>query len=389
MRKNDSGDVDRGRARGYDATMKYRLVAVLCLCVTFGLSAESAQWEFRFAPRFWGATVAGRYMLSPPTIEGVETSVTGLLSSAYEGAGYYRNPDGSFYSVPQHGSQVAAVGFARYDLVWQIGLQQGILPRYEVTADRAVTFVTYQGQFNHPFSDEEKLFFASPRPETEGSLRGSVIGGLAYSVVTTDEVTRARRGVAAELAVEWGPAFLHNRVLAIADYNRSTLSAHGYLPIYRAEPDGDRNRFSAYLAGYGAIDWATGPHIPLAVRRSVGGRSPRPGPGGSVRGYGAGRFDATLKVIGNAEIRLHLPAIVVPQVIPGFVLYTDAGYYLDTERTSPVDEENAGVILSSGAGFFLDLFGVEFVFYTNYLWTQGDVTGKRWVPFSLGFGFHF
>lgn len=370
--------------------MKYRLAVVLLVTITLAGVAQTGRWEFRSGPRFWGATVAGRYMFSPPTVEGVETSVTGLLSSAYESVGYYRNPDGSFFRVPEDGTDEARVGYTRFDLVWQVGIQQGILPRHDVTADRAVAFLIYQGQFNHPFADEEGLFFESTRPETEGSLRGSVIGGLAYSVVTTNEITRARRGLTAELALEWGPPFLHNEVLAIADYRRSTLSLRGYLPIYHAEPIEGRNRFSAYLAGYGAVDWATGPSIPLAIRQSVGGRAPRSAPGGSVRGYGGGRFDSTFKAIGNVETRLHLPAIVVPHVIPGFVLYTDAGYYLDTERTSPVDEENAGLLLSSGAGFFMDLFGsAELVFYTNYLWTEGDVSATRWVPFSLGFGFHF
>lgn len=391
MRKNDSGDdIDPQRCRRYDSAMKYRLVAALLVSVAFTGVAQNGQWEFRSGPRFWGATIAGRYMFSPPTVEGVETSITGLLSSAYESVGYYRNPDGSFFRVPEDGTDEAAVGYNRFDLVWQVGIQQGVLPRHDVTADRAVAFLIYQGQFNHPFTEEERLFFASPRPETEGNLRGSVIGGLAYSVVTTDEITRARRGLSAELAIEWGPPFLHNTVLAVADYNRSTLSLRGYLPVFAADPVEGRNRFSAYLAGYGAIDWATGPDIPLAVRQSIGGRAPRSAPGGSVRGYGGGRFDSTVKAIGNVEVRLHLPAIVVPEVIPGLVLYTDAGYYLDTERVSPVEEENSGMLLSSGAGFFLDLFAsAELVFYTNYLWTKGDVSAKRWVPFSLGFGFHF
>ncbi len=377
--------------------MRYRLVVVLLVSVTLAGVAQNAQWELRSGPRFWGATVAGRYMLSPPTVEGVETSITGLLSSAYESVGYYRNPDGSFFRVLEDGTDETdrgRVGYSRFDLVWQVGIQQGILPRHDVTADRAVAFLIYQGQFNHPFAgseeESERLFFASSRPETAGSLRGSIIGGLAYSVVTTNEITRARRGLTAEVALEWGPPFLHNEVLAVADYSRSTLSLRGYLPVFAAQPTEGRNRFSAYLAAYGAVDWASGPSIPLAVRQSIGGRGPRSAPGGSVRGYRGGHFDSTVKAIGNVEARMHLPAIVVPQVVPGLVLYTDAGYYLDTERISPVDDENAGVLLSSGAGFFLDLFGsAELVFYTNYLWTEGDVSGSRWVPFSLGFGFHF
>ncbi|MFW5690133.1 MAG: BamA/TamA family outer membrane protein, partial [Spirochaetota bacterium] len=207
---------------------------------------------------------------------------------------------------------------------------------------------------------------------------------------TTDEITRARNGLGGEFAIEWGPSFLHNQLLSSSDYTRLTLSARGYLPLYEVEPAEGMNVFSSYLAGFGSVDWATGPEIPLSVRQTTGGRSIRSAPGGSVRGYASGRFDATLKAIGNVEIRNNLPAIVWPGLVPGIVLYTDTGYYLDTLATSPVADEHSGFLLSSGAGVSLELFGVaSFVFYTNYLWTATSVDGERWIPFSLGFGYHY
>ena len=278
----------------------------------------------------------------------------------------------------------------RVDLVWQLGVQQGILPRADVTADKLVTFLIYQGQLNHPFRDDDSAFFMSGRPEVEGSLRGSIIGGLAYSDVVTDQVTRQRQGFLAETTFEWGPPFLHNQVQSVADYTRATVSARGYIPLYQVPPRDDSNRFSAYLGTYAAIDWANGPEIPLAIRQSVGGRSMRYAPGGAVRGYDPGRFDSTFKAIGNVEARMHLPAIIIPQIIPGFVVYTDGGYFADAEQVSPIDAQNTGFLLSSGIGLFLDLFSAfEVVFYTNYLWTEPDVAGRQWVPFTIGFGFHF
>jgi hypothetical protein len=370
--------------------MKRFCVTVVLVALAVSLPAQSDQWEFRFGPRFWGAVFAGRYMLEPPAVDDVETSITGLISPAYERVGYYRAADGSLFTVPEDGSDRTVTGFNRFDLVWQLGIQQGILPRDDVTADAAVAFLLYRGQYDLPFRDDEQLFFASGLPETGGSLRGSVVGGLAYSRILTDDVTRLRRGFTAELALEWGPAFLHNQLLGHADYNRSTLSARGYLPLYEAEPAGGRNVFSAYLAGSAVVDWASGPHIPQIIRATTGGRSVRSATGGSVRGYGSGRFDATLKAIVNAEVRMNLPAVVIPQIVPGLVVYTDGGYFLDAEATSPTVAENNGVLISSGAGFFLDLFdAAQLVFYTNYLWTQTDVEGGRWVPFSLGFGFHY
>ncbi len=360
------------------------------LVVNLATYAQPDQWEFRFGPRFWGATAAGRYMIDPPSVEGVETSITALLSAAYETVGYYRAPDGSLFTVPAGGPNAEATAFNRFDMLWQVGVQQGILPRVESANDAAVAFLLYRGQYDLPFRDDSQLFFTSGLPEADGSLRGSFVGGLAYSLTIVDAVTRVKQGIAGELALEWGPSFLHNQILGLADYNRTTLSARGFVPLYEAPARDGRNVFSSYLAAFGVLDWATGPEIPQIIRQSTGGRSLRSAPGGSVRGYGSGRFDSTLKILGNMEIRANLPAIVLPQIVPGLVLYTDVGYFLDEQDVSPQSEERSGFLLSSGAGFYLDLFAAaELVFYTNYLWMEPDVEGSRWVPFSLGFGFHY
>lgn len=366
------------------------MFAVLLMLVVFGTHAETEQWQFRYGPRFWGATLAGRYMIEPPTLEDVETSITALLSGAYETTGYYRAADGSLFTVPAHGADSSLTAYDRLDLRWELGVQQGIAPRHDSSADLAVGFLLYRGQYDLPFRDDERLFFSSSHPERDGSLRGSVVGGLAYSRVQTDEITRVREGATAELALEWGPPFLHNQVVGIADYNRATLTARSYLPLYAVVPRDGRNLFSSYLAFMGVVDWATGPEIPLVIRATTGGRSVRSAPGGSVRGYASGRFDATVKAVGNFEVRANLPAIVLPQIVPGLLIYTDGGYFFDEQQTSPNERENSGILLSSGLGLFLDLFdAAQFVFYTNYLWTETSVTGDRWVPFSLGFGFHY
>lgn len=370
--------------------MKRICNVVALLLVASALSAQSDQWEFRFGPRFWGATVAGRYILTPPSSDDVETSITALLSPAYESAGYYRAADGSLYTVPEDGEDTQATSFNRFDVVWQLGVQQGILDRGGDDADTAVVFLLYRGQYDLPFRDDQRLFFGSGLPEADSSLRGSIVGGVAYREVTLDDVTRVRRGLAGEFAVEWGPPFLHNQILGQADYNRTTLALRGYLPLYEVAPVDGRNRFSSYLAAFAVADWTTGPQIPQIIRATTGGRSVRSATAGSVRGYRSGRFDATFKTIGNIEARMNLPAIAIPQIVPGLVLYTDGGYFYDAAQTSPVTAENNGFLLSSGAGVSLDLFDAAvLVFYASYLWTETDVAGERWVPFSLGFGFHY
>src|SRR6056297_1258211 len=130
--------------------MKYRIAACVLFLVALSSYAQTEQWEFRFGPRFWGATAAGRYMIEPPTVGGVETSVTALLSAAYERVGYYRAPDGSLFTSPADGPDAEATEFNRFDLIWQAGVQQGILPRIDSTNDAAVAFLLYRGQYDLP-----------------------------------------------------------------------------------------------------------------------------------------------------------------------------------------------------------------------------------------------
>lgn len=370
--------------------MKRLLFTMLLVAVAFSLNADEGRWQFKVGPRIWGVTVGARYFLTPASVDGVETSLTGSLGAAWETLGYYRRPDGSLFTVSDPSGSTDDAYFSNANVGWELGVQQGLLPRSDTTDDRAIAFAIYRGEWDHPFPEPETLFFDSGLDETSGALRGSILAGLAWSTVVTDRITRSRSGTLAEIALEWGPAFLHNELAGTADYTRTTLTARGYLPLLTLDPVDGRNRFSLYLAGAGVVDWATGPRIPFSIRSTTGGRSVRSAPGGSVRGYESGRFDSTLKALANLELRAALPAIVLPGIVPGIVVYTDAGYYLDSAERSPVPGENSGVIASSGIGLSVDLFDAAvFVFYTNYLWTEGDLRTRSWVPFVLGFGFHF
>ena len=370
------------------------LLTVLLIAVLAGLGAEESRFDLSFAPRFWGVTLFGRYSLEPPAVNEVETSIIAGLSGAYETVGYYRAPDGSLFTDGEAGFTADQSYYSQFDLYWQLGIQQGILPRADLSQDQAVAFAYYRGRYDLPFRDDQQLYFSSGLPEVDGGLLGSVHAGLAYSNVTENDVTGAKKGVHAELVLGWGPSFLHNEILGSADFTRTTLSGRGFIPLYERSPNSQKNVFSSYLAMFGAVDWATGQDVPMAVRSSIGTRSERPGTGGSVRGYESGRFDATLKAVGNIEVRANLPSIVLPGklpvLMPGFLVYTDAGYYNDLDGFSPTAVEDTGTLLSSGAGFYLDIRGVaEIIFYTNYLWQPAAVDGENWIPFSLGFGFHY
>jgi len=363
----------------YDADIMKRIfiLSFVLVSILAGVGAEESRFDLSFAPRFWGVSLFGRYSLEPPAANEVETSVITGLSAAYETVGYYRAPDGSLFT---DGDDADQAYYNRFDIEWQVGIQQGILPRADLPEDQAVAFAYYRGRYDLPFGDAPQLYFLSGLPEVDGELLGSVHAGLAYSNVVEDDITGTEKGVHAELVLGWGPSFLHNQVLGSADFTRTTLSGRGFIPLYSADPRGDRNLFSSYLAMFGAVDWATGADVPMAVRSTIGTRSERSGTGGSVRGYESGRFDATLKAVANVEVRANLPSIVLspklPTLIPGILIYTDAGYYNDLDDFSTTTTEEPGTLLSSGAG-------------TNYLWQPAAVDETHWVPFTLGFGFHY
>ncbi len=372
--------------------MKHMTALLALALLATLLPAQESQFDYSVSPRFWGATVGGRYALEPPAPDTVETSIVGYLSGAYESVGYYRAPDFSLFTDGDAGFPAEAANFNRLDTWWQLGIQQGILPRSDVSDDLAVVFAYYRGRYDLPFPDPDNpdLFDSSTLPGADGSLLGSVHAGLAFSNIVDAPIVKTRRGILTELVLQWGPSFLHNSVIGSASFTRTTLSARGFLPIFVLPPRNDKNVFSSYLAAFAALDWATGPDIPMEVRSTFGLRSERAGLGGSVRGFESRRFDATLKAVANVEVRMNLPAIVLPGLIPGLLIYTDAGYFSDLDQLSPVAEEQSGTLFSSGGGFYLDVLDIaEFVFYTNYLWDPASIEGKHWMPFSLGFGFHF
>jgi len=369
--------------------MRRAFLLLVLVALTGIVAAQDGGWQIRFGPRFWGGYLGTRYLLEEPQIEGVESSVTGALSAAYEFVGYQRTATGRLLTIDPTVDD-AITNYARFDLLWQLGVQQGFLPRQDVAEDRAVAFALYRGRYRLPFPESDDRVEDAGLPRVDPLLQGSIVSGIAYSTRNQSLLTRVIEGVTGELSLEWGPAFMHNDILGSSDYSRLSLRGSGFLPLVELPPENGMNRFAVYGAAFVGLDWATGPVIPFSIRSTLGGRTPRSAPGGSIRGYGSGRFDAAFKGLANLELRASLPSIGLPLIIPGVVLFTDAGYYVDTEKLSPLDDENSGLLLSSGVGLSIDFFATaQFVFYTAYTWTETNVRGEQWVPFALGFGFHF
>ena len=178
-----------------------RITALIFLAlISVSICAAQEQFELSPSPRFWGVTLGARYSLEPPAVDAVETSIVGFLSAAYETVGYYRAPDGSLFYVDDAGFAADATNYNRFDSWWQLGIQQGIMPRSDLPEDLAVVFAYYRGRFSLPFPDSAapELFFSSGLPEVDGSLLGSVNAGLAFSNVGEREITRTKSGANAE-----------------------------------------------------------------------------------------------------------------------------------------------------------------------------------------------
>jgi hypothetical protein len=370
--------------------MKRILTLVFTVFIVVGAFADDDRFHFGISPRIFGLAVGAQFALSEPAVADVETSVIGTLSGAYESSSYFRLPDGSLFTSGAGGYSSDDASINRIDLLWEVGIQQGILPGTDGVTDRAAAYALYRGQYDYPFADATSLFANSGLPEADGGLLGAMVLGLFYDGTSKQPVTHVQEGLFGDAAVEWAPEFLHNHVLGEADYARTTVTAGAFFPLFVAEQRDGMNRFASYLGVMGIVDWAHGTAIPFTVRSTTGGRSIRPATGGSVRGIETLRFDASLKAIANVDLRLNLPAIALPSIIPGIVIYTDLGYYNDLEMVSPQTDENSGVLVTSGIGVSIDMFDlVTLVFYTNFLWNETDIDGKSWVPFSLGFGYHF
>jgi hypothetical protein len=158
----------------------------------------------------------------------------------------------------------------------------------------------------------------------------------------------------------------------------------GFFPFFGVVDEEGRHRFSCYGGARVAFDYLAGNKLPLHVLQSFGGRYPETGLGGAVRGSDPGRYGTRVKVVGNLELRGNLPSILWEDLVPGVLLYFDAGYYND------LDERFSGPLFSTGVGVFLDLFGLgELVVYSQCVINKKNVDGSHFTPVNINFGFHF
>lgn len=319
---------------------------------------------------------------SPPTDTIISLSVLGV----YDNYGYFRMPDGLPYEGGLPGYDNATAPYAsRFTLRSALEIDQGLLWNEQEKSNRLEAFLAYKIRYeaNRKDAGTRQLLFDSGLPDRDQILQNSVLLGLEWKDVDHGSPHRLLSGSGAEASIEWGPRWFFNGI-GEADFARFNLSTRAFLPLFDIDPESPLNKLSAYTGFFLAVDYVTGASVPINVRGALGGRSPRKGLGYAVRGLEDSRYDAPFKAVANWDLRLSLPAIADPGVIPGLLWFLDAGYY------NFVDLPVSGFVFSTGGGISLFLFDVfSLTLTTHFLLNVPRVTGGYWEPLFFAFIFHF
>jgi hypothetical protein len=364
---------------------------ILILGINVSLQAqEPAENPLLFDPglRIYGADL-GVGFRGFHIFPGLDTILWVYVGSGYENIGYFRTPDGRPYDGEEAGyDPEISPYYWRVNARFDMGIAQGITWNKAINRNGLEVFVFYRLRFDlnlqNENTDADQLLFLSSKGDREGLLENSLFGGLSWNNVDTSNPHRLKSGFYAEASAEWGPEFMLNNIYGIADFLRFNFTARGFVPIWDLNPASPANILSMYAGINFSFDYVVGNDIPLNVFNTFGGRKSTPGLGSALRGYEDFRFDAPLKAVLNIELRTNLPAISLPNLIPGVVVYFDTGYY------DFMDFDEQGILCSTGVGVFLNILDITSItVYTHFPLGKELVAGGNWVPFTVEFDLHF
>jgi hypothetical protein len=320
---------------------------------------------------------------------GVDTTLRFNAGCVYDlfGYGYFRTPQDRPYEGGLPGYD-GATSPHLVRLVARSGLEvdQGLLWNERDQENALEAFLAYELRYEKNIKDSStrQLVFDSDLPDRDQILQSSILAGVEWKDVDAKRPHHMISGLDAETSLEWGPSALFNSEIGDADFLRWNLSARAFMPLFDAAPSSVMNVFSVYLGAFVSMDYAFGGYVPLNVRESFGGRSPRKGLGYAVRGLEDCRYDTPLKAVSNLELRANLPAVFDPRIIPGLLVCLDIGYY--NFINPPIE----GFVASTGGGVFLSLFDfLDLTLTTHFLLNARKVTGGEWTPVFFNFVFHF
>jgi hypothetical protein len=315
-----------------------RVLAILSLAILIpGSIVAQADLNFSFAPSdFWAAEFQ-LGLSGLDVLPGLDSMVFVGGEVAYNGIPYYRRADGSYY-LPQDGDfSEDAVSVTRFRGNWNAGFQQGILPPSREERDLLQVSLLYEGYYFTATGDISGSYLdAAGLPETDGFVNHAFLARLSFDDAAFDSHYVAS-GLDARIELEYAPAGINS----YSDYFHASFWVRSYLPIFDQTPDEPKNRLSLYLANFAGVRYLDGSAIPVEESYSNGL---------VFRGIETQRFATSLLASVSTELRLGLPAIILPQIVPGVLLFTDAGYYFD-------NADYQGFLLSHGAAVYLNILG--------------------------------
>ncbi len=354
-----------------------------------GLEAQSSpgnSWSFDVLFEDFGLGVDVGYK-GLALADSVDTIVHAQALGTYMNVGYFRTPSDAPYDGSLSGYDDEDSTYAwRAAGTFSLELDQGLLWNEREKANGLEIFLAYNLRYENYLHDHDvrQLLFDSARMERDPLLYHSVIVGVEWKDVDRRNPHGLLSGTASDVSVEWGPEWLFNTALEDVDFIRLNWSGRAFLPLFDVDPEAAFNKFSVYACFFLSADYCTGESVPLSVRQTFGGKYPRKGLGYAVRGLEYYRYDTPFKTVANLEVRANLPALCVPEAIPGIYVFLDCGYYdfIDFSESGLVASTGFGVFFSLGSAFTLTL-------ETQVLLNDEKVNGDRWTPVCLDCTFHF
>jgi outer membrane protein assembly factor BamA len=374
---------------------------VLAGCLGFGallhLQAESP-WAFDIDPRLLGVDVGVGYR-GLALLPDVQTTFWLYLGGGYEGQHYYRDTTGGLLSPGEIGASGslpnADPSFNRIEGAWRLGIEQGFVWNDRTDTNLLEAFFFYRGRYDLNQAAGGSLLAIAPLdilPDRDELILNTLQMGLGYDDLLFQKKHKTKDGIAAELTAEWGPAFLFNTVKGDSDFIRFNGTFQWFLPLYDLAPDQPANLLSVYLGEYFSIDYAiglNGSRVPLYIRQTFGGRNQLTGLGDSVRGVDKGGYDTNFKAFNSIELRANLPAIFLPDLVPGMVAFLDMGVY-DQVGEPGISSPSPGFVAGTGVGVYIDVLDLgSLAAYVEYRLDAANAEGDRLRVFVIEFGMHF
>lgn len=322
--------------------------------------------------------------LGVPLFTGLDTKLFFQAGGGYEEATVWRNSDGTVYTGPAPENR--EINFMQPNARFETGIIQGIAWNQELEKNLLEAFLIYRLRYDRNMPNDFSLIETSIFQDREGIFSNSLFTGLVFNNLEVDKAHKTKNGLYAEASLEWAPPFLFNDIFGYSDYVRLNTSVKTFLKILDLNQYDEKNLLSIYLGNYFSADLILGNVIPLFVSQSFGGTKLRRSLGGSVRGFEKKAWDGNLKLVNNFEIRVNGPALFLPSLVPGLLVYLDAGYaadYFADASASP------SFLAATGAGVYLNVFDFDYVAVYFQVPLLGQRKDEKPWAIAVELGLHF